>query len=227
MSLRLPVTVHLPCPTTGCSLGRILHSFPGGIPTNQNQYDDAGTGSPLNLAEVLRSGSCSWTEFCIKEAAYSHRVIFLKSKADMVTRLAYPQLFVAMTLDHLVEPILTAMHRHAARLQILEQTNPPSTSDDFREASARVCENDIQNIVQPSYLAAVDAEPDPAKQVRALIDAQMRLKDLVWPRLPQVGTRPDDGYYSIFVEGSVSAARAVYAKISQEMNRPVLSVPGA
>jgi len=145
----------------------------------------------------------------------------------MVTRLAYPQLFVAMTLDHLVEPILTAMHRHAARLQIQEQTNPPSRSDDFREASARVCENDIQNIVQPSYLAAVDAEPDPAKQVRALIDAQMRLKDLVWPRLPQVGTRPDDGYYSIFVEGSVSAARAVYAKISQEMNRPVLSVPGA
>ena len=79
-----------------------------------------------------------------------------------------------------------------------------------------MCENDIQNIVQPGYQALVDAELDPARQVRVLADSQKQLKALVCPRLPQIGNRPDEGYYSIFVEGSVDAARGVYAKISQE-----------
>ena len=117
-------------------------------------------------------------------------------------------------LHDLVDPIITAMSRHAARLRLLAQTNRPGMSEDFREESAHVCENDIQNIIQPGYQAVVEAEPDPEKKVRVLADSQKQLKDLVSPRLPQVGNRPDEGYYSIFIEGSVGAARAVYVKIA-------------
>ena len=122
-----------------------------------------------------------------------------------------------MVLNNLVNPIITAMYRHAARLQQLAQTNQPGMSETFREESAHVCENDVQNIIQPGYQAMVDAEPDPAKKMRVLGDSQKQLKELVSPRRPQVGNRPDDGYYSIFIEGSVGAARSVYAKFSEEM----------
>lgn len=122
-----------------------------------------------------------------------------------------------MMLNDLVDPIMAAMQRHAARLQLLAKTNRPGMCDDLREESAHVCENDIQNIVQPGYQAMVDSEPDSEKKVKALADSQKQLKDLVCCRLPQIGNRPDEGYYSIFIEGSVDAARAVYAKISQEM----------
>ena len=121
-----------------------------------------------------------------------------------------------MMLNDLVNPIITAINRHAARLQLLAKTERSRTSEVFREESARICENDIQNIVQSGYQATIDPEPDPTKKVRLLADAQKQLKDLVYPRLPQVGNRPDDGYYSIFIEGSVDAARTVYAKIFQE-----------
>src|SRR5437773_9341358 len=114
-----------------------------------------------------------------------------------------------MMLNDLVDPIITAMHRQAARLQLLAKTSLPGMSEVFRQESAHVCENDIQNIVQPGYQAVVDAEPDPAKKVRVLADSHKQLKDLISPRLPQVGNRPDEGYYSIFIEGSVGAARAV------------------
>jgi hypothetical protein len=124
---------------------------------------------------------------------------------------------MTMLLNNLVDPIITAMYRHAARLQLLAQTNRPGMSEIFREESAHVCENDVQNIVQPGYQAVVDAEPDPAKKMRVLADSQKQLKELVSPRLPQVGNRPDDGYYSIFIEGSVGAARSVYAKFAEEM----------
>lgn len=90
-------------------------------------------------------------------------------------------------------------------------------SDDLREESAHVCEEDIQNIIQPGYQAMVDSEPDPEKKVRVLADCQKQLKDLVCSRLPRIGDRPDEGYYSIFIEGSVDAARAVYAKICLEV----------
>jgi|SRR6266436_1539483 len=121
-----------------------------------------------------------------------------------------------MTLNDLVDAIIAAMNRHAARLQLLAKTQRPGMPEVFREESARICENDIQNIVQSGYQAMVDPEPDPTKKVILLADSQKKLKDLVYPRLPQVGNRPDDGYYSIFIEGSVDAARTVYAKISQE-----------
>jgi hypothetical protein len=159
-------------------------------------------------------------EHCLK---YSDRVIFLKTKADTL-RLAAEKKFprtishphLAMMLNDLVNPIITAINRHAARLQLLAKTKRSRTSEVFREESARICENDIQNIVQSGYQATIDPEPDPTKKVRLLADAQKQLKDLVYPRLPQVGNRPDDGYYSIFIEGSVDAARTVYAKIFQE-----------
>jgi len=117
-------------------------------------------------------------------------------------------------LNDIVNAIIAVIHRHAARLQLLAQASLPGISEDFQEESARICENDIQNIVQPGYQTLVDAEPDPTNQVRVLADSQRQLKDLVGPRLPQVGNRPDERYYSVFVEGSVGAARAVYAKIS-------------
>jgi hypothetical protein len=123
---------------------------------------------------------------------------------------------MTMMLNNLVDPIIIAMYRHAARLQLLAQTNRPGISENFREESAQVCENDVQNIVQPGYQAVVDAEPDPAQKVRVLADSQKQLKDLVSPRLPQVGNRPDDGYYSIFIQGSVGAARSVSSKIFEE-----------
>jgi hypothetical protein len=122
-----------------------------------------------------------------------------------------------MILNDLVDPIIAAMHRPAARLQLLAKTNRPGMSDDLREESAHVCENDIQNIVQPGYQAMVDSEPDSEEKVRVLADSQKQLKDLVCSRIPQIGDRPDEGYYSIFIEGSVDAARAVYAKICQEV----------
>jgi hypothetical protein len=124
---------------------------------------------------------------------------------------------MAMMLNDLVDPMIAAMYRHAARLELLAQTNRPELSEVFREESAHVCENDVQMIVEPGYQAVVDAEPDPAKKVRVLVAAQKELKDLVSSRLPQVGNRPDDGYYSIFIEGSVGAARSVYAKIFEKM----------
>jgi len=130
---------------------------------------------------------------------------------------------MTMMLNDLVDPIIAALGRHMARLQLLAQASLPGMSEHFREESARICENDIQNIVLPGYQAVVDAEPDPAKQVRVLADSQRKLKDLLCPRLPQVGNRPDEGYFSIFVEGSVGAARAAYAKISQETKPLVLS----
>ena len=126
---------------------------------------------------------------------------------------------MTMMLNNLVDPIIIAMYRHAARLQLLAQTNRPGMSEIFREESAHVCENDVQNIVQPGYQAVVDAEPDPAQKVRVLADSQKQLRDLVSPRLPQVGNRPDDGYYSIFIQGSVGAARSVYSKIFEETAR--------
>ena len=121
-----------------------------------------------------------------------------------------------MKLNDLVDAIIAAINRHAARLQLLAKTKRPGIPEVFREESARICENDIQNIVQSGYQAMVDPEPDPTKRLRLLADSQKKLKDLVYPRLPQVGNRPDDGYCSIFIEGSVDAARTVYAKISQE-----------
>jgi hypothetical protein len=124
---------------------------------------------------------------------------------------------MTVMLTDLVDPIITAMYRHAARVQLLAQRDQLGMSEVFREESAHVCENDVQKIVQPGYQAVVDAEPDPATKVRVLVDSQKQLKDLVSPRLPQVGNRPDDGYYSIFIEGSVGAARSVYAKIFEEM----------
>jgi hypothetical protein len=126
---------------------------------------------------------------------------------------------MTMMLNDLVDLIVSAMYRHAARLQLLAQTDRPGISDIFREESAHVCENDVQNIVRPGYQSLVDAEPDPTKKVRALADSHKQLKDLVSPRLPRVGNRPDDGYYNIFTEGSVSAARSVYAKIAEETAR--------
>jgi hypothetical protein len=154
---------------------------------------------------------------------YSYRVIFLETKPDTV-RLAAEKRFprtishphVAMMLNDLVDPIIAAINRHAARLQLLAKTKQPGMPEVFREESARICENDIQNIVQSGYQATVDPEPDPTKKVRLLADSQKQLKDLVYPRLPQVGNRPNDGYYSIFIEGSVDAARTVYTKIFQE-----------
>ncbi len=126
---------------------------------------------------------------------------------------------MTMMLNNLVDPIIIAMYRHAARLQLLAQTNRPGISEIFREESAHVCENDVQNIVQPGYQSVVDAEADPAQKVRILADSQKQLRDLVSPRLPQVGNRPDDGYYSIFIQGSVGAARSVYSKIFEETAR--------
>ena len=121
-----------------------------------------------------------------------------------------------MMLNDLVDPIIAAINRHAARLQLLAKTKRPGTPEVFREESARICENDVQNIVQSGYQATIDPEPDPTKKVSLLADSQKQLKNLVYPRLPKVGNRPDDGYYGIFIKGSVDAARTVYAKIFQE-----------
>lgn len=118
-------------------------------------------------------------------------------------------------LNDLVDPILAAVHRHAARLQLLERCNPHEMYDYFRQESACICKNDIRNIGQSGFQALVDAEPDPVRQVRVLADSQKHLRDLVCLRLPQAENRPAEGYYSIFVEGSAAAARAVYAKVSQ------------
>jgi hypothetical protein len=123
---------------------------------------------------------------------------------------------LTMMLYELIDPIIAAMHRHAARLELLAQNDRPGISNQFREESARICGNEIQDVVEAAFQTIVDAEPNLTKKIILLADSQKRLKDLVNPRLPQVNNRPDEGSYTVFVQGSIDAARAVYAKISQD-----------
>jgi hypothetical protein len=123
-------------------------------------------------------------------------------------------------LTDLVDPILVAMERHRARLKLLERHKPsagqPSPPIDLREESAHICELDIQKSVQPEYERIVEAAQGMDNQLDALANAQKDLAGLVRPRLTQTGNRPDEGYYTIFINGSVDAARAVYANMAQE-----------
>jgi hypothetical protein len=114
-------------------------------------------------------------------------------------------------LSEIVDPIIAAVGRHTERLKSLNKTKRPGGTDDLREESARACVNEIQNIVEPAYQAIVDAEADQEKKISLLGDSKKELvRNLVGPRLPQVGNRPHDGYYSIIVRASEDAARSVY-----------------
>jgi hypothetical protein len=113
-------------------------------------------------------------------------------------------------LTSLVDPIIAAIARHRQRLTHLQEAGSPAAPFDLPAESAKICEQDIQGIVQPEYQQIAEAQSALRDKLRALADAQRDLARLITPRLRQVRGRPDDGEYTLFVQGSVDAARAVY-----------------
>jgi len=116
-------------------------------------------------------------------------------------------------LANFIDPVVAAIDRHRQRLAHLHGAGSPGAPFDLPAESARICEQDIQGVVQPEYQQIADMESALEGKMRALANAQRDLAKLIAPRLRQVGGRPDDGEYSLFVQGSVDAARAVYGII--------------
>jgi hypothetical protein len=80
-----------------------------------------------------------------------------------------------MVLNNLVDPIIIAMYRHAARLQLLAQTNRPGISEIFREESAHVAvsavaESYFVNVGEKQIEIPVPADAVMAKGLNAQFD---------------------------------------------------------
>jgi hypothetical protein len=116
-------------------------------------------------------------------------------------------------LTSLVDPVIAAIDRHRQRLAHLREAGSPAAPFDLPAESAKICEQDIQGIVQPEYRQIAEAQSALGDKLRALADAQRDLAKLITPRLRHEGGRPDDGEYTLFIQGSVDAARAVYGII--------------
>jgi hypothetical protein len=113
-------------------------------------------------------------------------------------------------LTSLIDPVIAAIDRHQQRLAHLQAAGSLAAPFDLPAESAKICEADIQGIIQPEYQQIAEAQPALGDKLRALTDAQRDLTKLIRPRLRQKSGHPDDGEYTLFVQGAVEAARAVY-----------------